>query len=73
MNHPTFQPIEGAPTRQELDGVHALPDVPVVTTTYVSKHNGQPEWLLERWTDPETSEPRECWSRITASLAYVRG
>ena len=72
MNQLTFQPIEGHPTALELQDVDALPDVPVTMTTYVNKQ-GEPVWLMERFRDPETGEPRVVWSRITNSLAYVRG
>lgn len=71
MNIHTCQPIQGRPTDAELADVEALPDIPVTMTTYVGR-DGQPVWLLERFTDPTNGLPKEVWSRVTTSLAYVR-
>lgn len=65
-------PIQGRPTDLELADTQALPDIHVTMTTYVDARTGEPKWLLERFLD-HTGAQQEVWSRVTDSLAYVRG
>lgn len=69
----TCQPIEGVPEVGETFGLVELPPVQVTMVTYSDPTTKEPRWLKETFVDPDTGLEKVVWSRVTSSLAYVRG
>ena len=73
MKHMTCQPIEGTPDVGEVFGLTELPPIAVTMVTYCDPRTGDAVWLKETYTDPDSGLLQTFWSRVTTSLAYVRG
>jgi hypothetical protein len=65
--------LDNPPTPEELQGTSATAPVTVVMISYYDDRTGTVKFVCEFWRDPVTGEPKEVWSRVTESLAYVKG